>query len=142
MIDRKNLNEAYVYFGLFGDFDSREVTKRIGIEPTSSCNQGSRDPIRNLPRTAQWEISTEKVVAEAIDIYELAESVVNQLKPKKEELKKTIQGLKLKAVLQTVICFSTDDAVSTPAIGFSNDVVAFLAEIGASIDIDTCISPN
>lgn len=50
-------------------------------------------------------------------------------------------GLDLYAVLEVVLYISTDDAVSTPAIGFSNRVLAFLADVNASIDIDTYILP-
>jgi|LakMenE18May11ns_1017448.scaffolds.fasta_scaffold9144121_1 hypothetical protein len=139
---RNTPNEGYVYFGLRGTFDPDELTLRLGITPTSSCAQGARNPQRGLPKTSQWEVSTERIVAEYIDVYELADQVVSKLETHAAHIKDAIAALDLYAVLEVVLYFSTDDEVSTPAIGFSNRVLAFLADVNASIDIDTYILPN
>ena len=86
-------------------------------------------------------MSTERITAECIDVYELAEKVVDQLESKAIEVRNAVQELELHAVLQVVIHFSTDDNISTPAIGFSSRVLEFLATVGATIDIDTYILP-
>ena len=118
------------------------MTRRLGIVPTSSCAQGARNPIRGLPKTSQWEVSTERIVAECINVYELADQIVSKLEGKTTQIKDAIAEFGLYAVLEVVLYFSTDDEVSTPAIGFSNRVIAFLAGVNASIDIDTFILAN
>lgn len=87
-------------------------------------------------------MSTERIVAEYIDVYELADEIIARLEPHAAKLGDAIADLELYAVLEVVLYFSTDDDVSTPAIGFSNRVLRFLASINASIDIDTYILPN
>lgn len=139
---KKTPHEGYVYFGLRGAFDPDELTLRLGITPTSSCGQGTRNPKRGLPKTSLWEVSTERIVAECIDVYELADQIVSKLEGNAAQIKDAIAALDLYAVLEVVLYFSTDDSVSTPAIGFSNRVLAFLADVNASIDIDTYILPN
>jgi hypothetical protein len=135
-------NEGYVYFGLRGGFNPDDLTARLGITPTSSCAQGAKNPERGIPKTSQWQLSTERIVAEYIDVYELSEKIVIQLEPFAARIKDAISELDLYAVLEVVLYFSTDDEVSTPAIGFSKRVLTFLATINASIDIDTYILPN
>lgn len=135
-------NQGYVYFGLFGTFDPDELTERIGIKPTSCCAQGARDSERSLPRTSQWEFSTEKIVAECIDVHELAEQIIVSLEPRAAQFKAAIAELNLSAVLEVVLHFSTSDEVSTPIIGFSPRVLAFLVEVNAKIDIDAYILPD
>ena len=134
-------NKCYVYFGLRGDFVPEELTQRIGITPTESCLQGARIPKRGIPKTSIWNISTDKVVAEFVDVYELADQIIDQIGGKADEFRQVIEELGLHAVLEVVIHFSTDDNVSTPAIGFSSRVLNFLADVGATIDIDTYILP-
>ena len=141
-VKQRTPNEGYVYFGLRGAFDPDELTERIGISPTSSSREGGRNRQRRLPRTSQWELSTERIVAECIDISQLADEIIAKLEPHSPQIKDAIADLDLYAVLEVVLYFSTDDEVSTPAIGFSNRVLAFLADVNASIDIDTYVIPE
>lgn len=118
------------------------MTIRLGITPTSSCARGARHPVRGLPKTSQWEVSTERLVAESIDVYQLADDLVSKLEGNAVQIIEAIEELGLYAVLEVVLYFSTDDRVSTPAIGFSSRVLAFLANVGATIDIDTYLLPE
>jgi hypothetical protein len=127
---------------LRGTFDPDEMTLRLGVTPTSSSAQGTRHPQRGLPKTSQWQVSTERIVAEDIDVYELADQIVSQLEGNAAQIKDAIAAFDLHAVLEVVLYFSSDEEVSTPAIGFSHRVLAFLADVNASIDIDTYILPN
>ncbi|MEM7784064.1 MAG: DUF4279 domain-containing protein [Planctomycetota bacterium] len=125
-----------------GTFDPDELTRQLGVVPSYSCAKGTRNPQRGLPKTSIWKVSTERVVAKSIDVYELADQVVSKLETNIAPIKDTISKLNLHAVLEVVLYFSTDEEVSTPAIGFSNRVIRFLAEVNASIDIDTYILPS
>ena len=118
-----------------------ELAQRIGLAPTGSCMKGARIPERGLPKTSSWKISTEQIVSDHIDVYELVDHVVTQVAGKQDEIRQAIRELELYAVLEVVIHFSTDDNISTPAIGFSTSVIEFLNYVGATIDIDTYILP-
>ena len=136
------LNSAYVYFGLYGDFDPEVLIQRIKIDPTSSCKKGSRNPELVIPRQSQWKYSTDEKTAAAIDIYELADSVIVDLEPHVLHIARVIDEFKLDAVLEVVIRFSTDDEISTPAIGFSRRTLSFIEQTNATIDIDTYIESD
>ena len=130
-------NEGRVYFALDGDdFDPDEVTKFIGIEPTSIMRKGSKAGGK-LPKISSWAVSTDKVVNESIDVFDMATEIINILKPKKELIIQAIEHFKIKPRLEVVLSFSVNQELSTPAIGFEPETVSFLGEIGAFIDIDT-----
>jgi len=127
------MNEGYVYFAIKGDdFDPDLATEVLGIQPTSITRKG--DP---YPRFSIWKISTEKVTAEVIDVFEMSEAVVSLLEHKAHEIGKFVQEHNLHAVLEVVLWISMNDSLSTPAIGFDRKVIEFLYKTGAVIDIDT-----
>lgn len=129
-------NEGRVYFALDGDdFDPDEMTKFIGIEPTSTIRKGSKVP-GEIPKMNSWELSTENIVNESIDIFTMSTEVVNKLKPKKELIIQAKEHFNALPRFEVVLWFSINEAHSTPAIGFEVETVKFLGEIGAFIDID------
>ena len=136
------LNSAYVYFGLYGDFDPDVLNERIKIDPTSSCMKGSRNPELVIPKESQWKYSTDEKTAAVIDIYELADSVIHDLEPHVLDIAHAIDEFNLEAVMEVVIRFSTDDEISTPAIGFSRRTLSFIERTNATIDIDTYIESD
>jgi hypothetical protein len=125
------VNEGEVYFRLFGDdFDPESLS--IGVDPTRTRRQS-----HPVPKASSWIYSTGKRRAEVIDVYEMASAVVGALKPHAVRIVEAKRAHRLEAVLQVVLTIAPDDAVSTPAIGFDAEVIAFLYEVGASIDVDT-----
>lgn len=127
------MNEGYVYFAIKGDdFDPDLATKALGILPTSITRKG--EP---YPRCSIWKVSTEKVTAEVIDVFEMSEAVVALLEHKADEIGKFVQENHLNAVLEVVLWISINDSIPTPAIGFERSVIDFLYKTGAVIDIDT-----
>ncbi|MDQ8196402.1 DUF4279 domain-containing protein [Coraliomargarita sp. SDUM461004] len=132
-----NTNEGRVYFALFGDsFDPDELTEFLGIEPTSVSRKGERIPDQ-LPKCSSWQISTDNIKNEIIDIYEMAESIVEPLQKHHERISEAMHRFNLAAVLQVVLWISDNEKHPMPAIGFETETIKFLAEIGASIDVDT-----
>jgi len=127
-------NEAEVYFALYGtDFDPEEVTRRVGLEPTSIKRKGE-------PKTRRhsfWKISSGRVEGDIIDVYEISSALVALLAPRAAEIASTRQELALEAVLEIVLWITTDESKSTPAIGFDREVISFLHAVGATIDVDT-----
>ncbi len=132
-----NTNEGRVYFALAGDdFDPDELTEFIGIQPTTIIRKGSRDPGK-IPQTSSWVLSTENMVDDFIDVYEMSRSIVNQLMPKKDLIWEAIERFSLSPRLEVVLWFSINEDISTPVIGFDVETIKFLGEIGADIDIDS-----
>lgn len=127
-------NEAEVYFALYGsEFDPEEATRSIGIEPTTIKRKGE-------PKTRKhsfWQISSGRIEGDRIDIYEMSSALVAHLAPLAEKIASTRQLLGLNAILEVVLWIFTDESKSMPAIGFDHEVISFLTEVGASIDVDT-----
>jgi len=130
-------NEGRVYFSLDGDvYDLEEVTSIIGLQPTETKVKGSRVP-ETYPAMTTWQVSSEKVISESVDIYEMTASIIRLLEPRKTAILEVINLFKLQPRLQVVLWFSVDEMLSTPILGFDSATLKFLAEVGACIDIDT-----
>lgn len=133
MIPEGRTNACEVYFALFGtDFDPDEVTEIVGLQPTETKRRA--DPI---PKHSSWTVSEGKVEGDVIDVYDLSNSLISKIAPYKAEIIRAKQSFGLDAVLEVVLWISTDESISTPAIGFESEVISFLSDIGASIDVDT-----
>ncbi|QNP40211.1 DUF4279 domain-containing protein [Lysobacter solisilvae (ex Woo and Kim 2020)] len=127
------MHQGEVYFRIWGDgFDPDLVTERTGLLPTRVARRG-----HPTPRHSAWVLSSGKIEGELIDVYALSNGLVAQLAEHTGTLRALIQEHDLSAVLQVVLRFSKDPAISMPAVGFESFTVAFLAGIGASIDVDT-----
>lgn len=134
-------NECYVYFAFRGDdFNPDDITKELGILPSSITRKGSRIPGK-IPRINAWGLSTKIIKdntadVDFIDVDELALEVVNQLKSSVD----IINQIKLKydaiTVLEVVMRISVNDELSTPVVGFELDVLDFLVQIRTTIDMD------
>lgn len=128
------MNQGEVYFALFGDaFDPEEVTRLVGVEPTSVAFKGS-------PRTRKhtvWRFSSGKVESDLVDVYEMTSSLVAKLAPHVDKINLAQERFALESSLSVVLTITTDDSKSTPAIGLERSVVAFLAQVGAWVDVDT-----
>ena len=126
-------NEAEGYFALHGTgFDPDEVTRLVGLEPTSI-----RREALPIPKHSSWNVSSGKIENDIIDVYDMSSALVSRLSPHTEKIASVKQQLGLEAVLQVVLWITTDESKSTPAIGFESEVISFLNAVGASIDIDT-----
>lgn len=126
-------NEAEVYFALYGDeFDPDAVTRMVGIEPTSIKRK--KDPI---PKHTWWRYSLGKIENDVINIYDMSAALIAVLQPHQEKIAQVKTSHSLNAVLSVVLWITCDETISTPAIGFDENVISFLNTVGATIDIDT-----
>ena len=126
-------NEGEVYFALKGDnFNPEDMTKFLGIQPTSTSIKGTP-----IPKQNSWELSSGKIINECIDVYEMASSLIETLEPKTELLIKAIKHFNVKPHLEVVLWFTVNEDISTPAIGFDEKTIQFLGKVGAYVDIDT-----
>ncbi len=130
-------NEGRVYFALDGDdFDPDEVTEFLGIKPTSIRRKGSKVPDK-IPRMSSWELSTDNIVNDHIDVFEMSTEIINKLKTKKDLILQAKERFNVLPRFEVVLWFSVNEDHSTPAIGFEVETTTFLGEIGAFVDIDT-----
>ena len=131
------INEGRVYFALDGDdFDPKDVTEFLGLKPTDIRRKGSKI-IGKGPKINSWELSTDHVVNEYIDVFELSTKLVNILKPKLDLIIEAKSKFNVEPRFQVVLTFSTNEEHSTPAIGFEAETIEFLGAIGAFVDVDT-----
>lgn len=126
-------NEGRVYFALDGDdFDPDEVTNFLGIEPTSIRRKGSKIPGK-IPKMNSWELSTENIVNDYFDVFEMSSEIVSKLKPKTDLIVQAKKRFNALPRFEVVLWFSMNEENSTPAIGFEVETVEFLGEIGAFV---------
>ena len=136
------LNRGEVYFGLKGhDFDPDQATKLIGLVPTSVRLKGKIGLPLNVKHSF-WKYSLGEIEHAYIDVYKMSSDLVSILSPYKEKIKFAKVELGLDATFQVVLRISTDDSLSTPAIGFDSTCIEFINAIGAEIDIDTYLLPR
>jgi hypothetical protein len=84
-----------------------------------------------------WMLSSGKVVDEVVDVYAMSSKLVSRLAGSSESIKQLMAELRLSAVLQVVLRITMDDTKSMPAIGFDENTIKFLSNVGAFIDVDT-----
>jgi len=130
----QSTNQGEVYFALMSDrdFDPALVSQRLGIEPSRVLRKANPKP-----KITSWALSSGKVAGEVVDVYAMSAPLISRLTPLTERIRQLMSELDLSAVFQVVLHISMDDAKSTPAIGFDSATVKFLADVGASIDVDT-----
>lgn len=130
-------NEVEVYFALKGDsFDPDAFTKRSGIAPTRVRRKG--EPTMHVAslKFSSWEVSLGKMAGDVLFVSELVDKLVERLEGGADFIAEAVSDFSLYAVLEVVLTISTNDSVSTPALGFTPRAIAFLHKVGAEIDVD------
>jgi hypothetical protein len=127
-----------VYLGLYGDdFEPNEVSAFLGLAATRIARRGERNAVLALPRESAWQFSLGKIEADVIDVYEMSNSLIEQLTPYESKIVEAVRAFGLFAVLQVVLWIDQDETASMPAIGFERPVLDFLTAVNATIDIDS-----
>ena len=137
---KKMSSKNYAYLGIYGDFDPDDMASLIGIEPSQSEAKHSKVIRgRKLPQASVLRLGQKhaEVIDGFVDVYKLTEDVYLELRDHTKDISNAIKSKDASAVLQVVLDFPISDEVSTPAIGFSREVIEFANDVGASIDIDT-----
>ena len=102
-------NEGRVYFALDGDnFDPDEVTEFLGIKPTSIRRKGTKVP-DGVPKMNSWEFSTDNIVNDYIDVFEMSAEIVNILKPKKDLILQAKDRFNVRPRFEVVLWFSMNE---------------------------------
>ena len=132
-------NKARVHFTLAGyHFDPDNITRLVGIEPTSVDASGARSNL-DKPVLSSWELSSE-TVTDDIDVYKLTESLIKKIEPAKEKVLQVIKSHNLSPRIEVVLVLSVDKDESSPEVGFGARTIKFLSEIGAFINVEYQLS--
>lgn len=116
-------NEAYVYFAIRSDtLTKADCTRWLGMEPVETAGKGPNN---------NWQISTP--LTEDPFLHPMIRDIVAQLVPIKDRLIAFKQAHPDLQYWLEVVLYQGDSA---PGLGFENDTLRFLGEIGATIDCD------
>jgi hypothetical protein len=127
---------SYVYFALKGDdFDTDDVTNRLGITPTDAWRKGDKGFYKSTVEFAMWRLATDKG-KEYIYIENLVSEIVSKLFDKIEIINELKRQFKLDSVLEIVLYIDTNEDNSTPALGHDLRTIEFLYRTGTTTDID------
>ena len=128
---------SHIYLTLAGDFDPEEIADMITLQPWQSYKKNSRSVEHSLPRVSRLSYGKIEVAEEVPDVYAMSEQMVDLLEPYRDEFKAVSERSDVEACCSTCLWMMHDLSISTPPIGFSARAIAFIAYVGASIDIDT-----
>jgi hypothetical protein len=132
-------NKVRVYFALSGyHFNPDDITRLIGIEPTSVDASGARSPL-DKPVISSWELSTE-TMTDDIDVYKMTDIIIKKIEPAKDNILQVIKSHNLSPRIGVVMVLSTGKDEAAPDFGFGARTIRFLADIGAFINVDYQLS--
>lgn len=131
-----SVETSYMYLGIRGDFDPVEVTSRISMTPWKSVAKHSKSVEKRIPRCALVDYGKVELTSECPDLGEMSKELFEQLSPYRDEFIAISQHADITITCNTCLWMIHDLHVSTPPIGFCSELVRFLGEIGASIDVD------
>ncbi len=130
-------NKAEIYFALTGEnFDPDSFTEASGLTPTKSWKKGEKGRYVKYYKFSSWQLNEETVEGEVVLVDEIADKLIKKIEKKKEIIKEYVNKHKLYSVLEVVLHISTDERMSTPALGFKASTIEFLNFVNAEIDVD------
>ncbi len=136
-------NKARAYFGISGyHFDPDEVTRILGLEPTS-VNAAGMSGSLDKPVISSWEFSTDTITSDEqeVDIYKLIDDeILKKIEQAKDKIIDVCKKHNLSPRLGVELVLSVDKDENCPDVGFGSRVTKFCAEVGAFINIDYKLS--
>ena len=138
-MDAPNLNECYLYFALTGrGFDPDAISTALNLAPTRAVYEGNSIGMGGrISGYSSWQYGTPILRdGDVIRLNEIADELIVTLLPVQDKIAELIKAHRLEAYLMIVLTVSTDERDSTPAIGFSPQVISFCHAVGASIEFD------
>ena len=124
------------------NFKPEEITSLVGVQPSKQWQQGdliSGTTLRH--KDYGWLLSTGEVQLDekkSLDFMGQVRSLVNRLQPHTGSLANAVVRLRIDVKLYCVLQIEGDER---PAIQFQPDVVRWLGELQAGIDVVTYFLP-
>ncbi|MCB0479404.1 MAG: DUF4279 domain-containing protein [Crocinitomicaceae bacterium] len=126
---------SYAYFKFSGDFNPDLITETLGIQPSEIGQKGEQGKYIKELKQSYWKLKSSDS-KEKIFIEKMVEEVVSKLKSKAKIISELKSKYQLNSVLEIVLYVDTNEEESTPALGHSSEVIAFLYETGTVTDVD------
>jgi len=123
------INKCYAYFCIRGFFDPKQITERLGVEPTKTAMEGELIPKTSMTRkTSLWALysrleKTSRLEAHINDVLDQLDSHGTKF----EELSREFEG-----ILELVGHFYA----YYPGLIFESGLVQRLARYSLSVDFD------
>lgn len=134
MTERKHPVQAAarVYFTIVADdFDPQEISERLGLEPSSAWAAEDPRPNGSLYGFARWNYGDRE--EKVWDVAELAEPIVDALRPRIPILREIKRRYNAALVLEIVVRPNPNE---NPSVCLGDEIVEFLYRAGAVADID------
>jgi hypothetical protein len=123
-----------VSFRLRGaSFDPDEVTRRLGLEPTDAYRAGEPISRRGLGKHREDGWAIQIGPRETLEIAPMLRELRDLVGVEPEKLREVCTDLGLRAVIYIPIEPTSSQA---PSAEIPEDIIAWAAEFGASIDVD------
>lgn len=122
-------NECYAYFTVVGSFDPVDVTKRVGVEPTSSWKVGELNPRNHSERKfSRWSLKSRLVTKAELEAH--IDDVLDQLDAHSEAFRELSTAQK--SGMQLVGYFHS----YYPGFHLNEKTIRRLSDYGLSVDCD------
>ncbi|NOQ73996.1 MAG: DUF4279 domain-containing protein [Crocinitomix sp.] len=120
----------YLYFTFFGEhFDTKAITKELGILPTSIGFKKDK-----TPKSTSWDYRLN--ATDDLDLATYLERLIDLFEPKIDVIIRLKKEFKLNTRLQFVIDIDVSPESSTPYFGLNDRTIKFLNSTGTDVDFD------
>jgi hypothetical protein len=119
-----------VYLGLRGEFDPTEISDFLGLSPEKSWRMGEARPVQGTYSFSSWILGVEPRNTPILE--DVVDEVMQLFEGKADKLVSITKKHDIDVVLECVVWFNE----TTPALSLRKDQIAWLAAIGAFLDID------
>jgi hypothetical protein len=128
--------ELRVLFCLLGHFDPDSLSSGIGVSADRTWRAGDLRIPNSIVKhdSAGWCIEAPK--QNGWDLEPVVVQLLDRLKPARSEIRAVQQKFALRSQLSCIV-YAADQV---PSLAFGSDVIARLADLQASIDIDVMLS--
>lgn len=125
-------NECYTYFRIVGQFDTKEISNILGLNPERMWDIGDTRPNGSTYEFACWVIGYCRDYN--VDLEIQMQKTIEPLLDKKNELRKIREKYDVEFYLEVVPTLYVNE--STPALAPSMNIIDFCYETRTKIDID------
>lgn len=127
-------HQCKIYFAFEGDFDAASVAREIGRVPDFLLQKGSKNAGGKIAPLSICRFDIDS--GEIDDLYNVFSGFHNEFQHLGNGLKELREKYSATLRLQVVIRLYEDSKKSAPALGLSEELIAFLSLIGANFDVD------
>lgn len=123
-----NPDTWYAYFQIRGSFDPAEITRKVGVTPSSSTKEGEAGQYAATVKCSHWELRSR--LENTVPLERHVRDVLDQLDVNKPVFKQL--SVEFNGTIELVGYFRECE----PGVHFEREVVERLAQYALSIDCD------